>query len=35
MICAHKNELKPLISGTVCFIFLVLLTTNGVLGAFF
>jgi hypothetical protein len=35
MIKAHNNEIKPLISGTICFVFLVLLTTCGVVGAFF
>lgn len=35
MILAHKNEIKPLLTGAACFFFLVMLVANGMVGAFF
>lgn len=35
MIKAHKNEIKPLLTGAACMIFLSMLMTCGVVGAFF
>lgn len=35
MIRAHKNEIKPMMTGAACFIFLAMLMTSGVVGAFF
>jgi hypothetical protein len=35
MICAHKNEIKPMLTGTACMIFLSMFMTCGVVGAFF
>lgn len=32
---AHKNRLAPLVTGTVCYLFLVLMLVQGVVGAFF
>jgi hypothetical protein len=26
---AHKNEIKPLITGTICFLFMVLMLAHG------
>lgn len=32
---AHRNELKPMITGAICFFFLALMLANGIVGAFF
>ena len=32
---AHKNRLAPLVTGTICYLFLVVLLANGIVGAFF
>jgi hypothetical protein len=35
MILVQKNEIKAMLPGVACFIFLVLLTSYGAVGAFF
>ena len=32
---AHKNRLAPLVTGTICYLFLVLMLAQGIVGAFF
>lgn len=32
---AHRNELKPIITGAICTLFLALMIANGIVGAFF
>lgn len=32
---AHRNQLKPIITGTICYLFLVVLLAQGIVGAFF
>lgn len=32
---AHKNRLAPLVTGTICYLFLVIMLTQGIVGAFF
>ena len=32
---AHRNRIKPIITGTICYLFLVVMLANGIVGAFF
>lgn len=32
---AHKSRITPIVTGTICYLFLVVLLAQGIVGAFF
>ena len=32
---AHKSRIAPFVTGTICYLFLVLMLVQGIVGAFF
>ena len=32
---AHKSKVAPLVTGTICYLFMVIMLAQGIVGAFF